>query len=115
MNRKRILPVLVAVLLVAGCASIPPQRIALNTMQSIRAAVEESLKVFNAGYQAGQFSDAQRAQLGGLYQKYLDADRIAGEALLAASSGTDYTAMVARVTVVAGDVIKFVNTLKGGP
>ena len=116
MNRQRITAALVLAVLVTACASMPPQRVALNTLESIRAAALAAVKTFNVGYQAGQFSEVQRTQLGILYGKYQKADTIAAEGIAAASAGTDYTQLVAGVTVFAGDLIKFVQSLKaGGP
>jgi hypothetical protein len=114
MKYRKSLAVLCIVLVVA-CAGVSPQRVALNSLQGIRDAVTTSLKVFNAGYQAGQFTDAQRTQLQVLYQKYLDADKIAAEALGVTTSATDPAAIIQQVTIFAGDVMKFVQSLKKGP
>lgn len=106
---------LAALIFLAACAGVTPQRVALNSLQGIRDSVTTSVKVFNVGYQAGQFNELQRTQLGTLYNKYIAADKIAAEALGATTVGSDPSAILGQVTVLAGDVIKFVNTLKGTP
>ena len=114
---QRVRSVVVTAVILAtliACATATPQRIAFNSLQTIRTSVEVSLKVFNAGYQAGQFNDLQRTQLATLYGKYTAADKIAAEALLATTT-TDPAAIVAQVTIIASDVLKFVQSLKGGP
>ena len=110
--RAALAPVLVLVLLAAACASVPPQRVALNSLQGVRASVVAAVQVFNAGYQQNQFSEAQRTALGTLYNKYVAADSLAATALGATTVGSDPNAILAQVTVVAADVIKFVAALK---
>jgi hypothetical protein len=117
--RTKSLTVLCIIVLMVGmgnaCAGVPPQRVALNSLQGIRDSVVTAVKVFNVGYQAGQYNDTQRAQLQVLYQKYLDADKIAAEALGATTVVGDPNSVVQQVTILAGDVMKFVQSLKKGP
>jgi hypothetical protein len=94
-----------------ACAS-SPQRIALNTLQGIRDTVTTSVKVFNVGYQAGQFSEQQRTDLKVLYNKYLAADTAAATALLSVTD-TQASAILSDVTILANAVIQFVQSLKG--
>jgi hypothetical protein len=101
-----------------GCATAgltPAQQIqldAFNGLRTIRASVTTAVGVFNAGYQAGQFTEVQRTQLQALYSKYLAADTLAATAL-GSTTLTDPTQIVAQVTVLAGDILKFINVLKG--
>ena len=113
-QRGRALAVAVVVLVSIACAGMTPQRAAFNSLQTIRTSVEASLKVFNVGYQSGQFNEVQRTQLGTLYGKYLAADKIAAETLQATTTA-DPNVIVAQVTIVAGDVLRFVQQLKAGP
>lgn len=99
---------------ILACATVTPQRIAFNSLKTVRTTVESSLKVFNAGYQAGTYTELQRTQLGILYGKYLAADKIAAETLLATTT-KDPAAIVAQVTIIASDVLKFIESLKSGP
>jgi hypothetical protein len=102
-----------ALIFLSSCATTTTaQQDVFNGLKTVRAGVEATLKVFNAGYQAGTYSDAQRTQLSVLYGKYLAADRIAAEAL-AATTTVDPGQILAQVTVLAADVINFVQTLKG--
>jgi hypothetical protein len=119
LNRKRALSPAIAVVLAialmgASCAGNSPQRDALNTLQSFRATVVAAVGVFNKGYQAGTFSDAQRTQLGVLYNQYLLADTAAADAI-GATTTTDPSTIVANVTVLGNAVINFVTSLKAAP
>ena len=101
-----------------GCTSTtltPAQQVqldAFNGLKTIRASVTTAVGVFNAGYQAGQFSEAQRTSLQTLYSKYLAADNVAAAAL-SATTLTDPVQIISQVTVLASDVLKFINALKG--
>lgn len=111
--RSSVAPILVLVLLVAAvaCAGASPQRVALNTLQATRQSVVTAVGVFNTGYQAGQFNDAQRDQLGVAYNKYLAADTAAALALKAATD-TQAQAIVADVLAASVQVLQFVQSLK---
>jgi hypothetical protein len=88
-----------------------PQRVALNSLQTTRAAVEAAVKVFNTGYQSGQYGEIPRTQLKTLYSQYLAADTVAAN-LLTATTETNISAVIGDVTVAAGNVIAFVQSLK---
>lgn len=105
---------LALIFLLAACKTTTPAQVdAFNGLKTLRVSVEASLKVFNAGYQAGTYTELQRTQVGNLYAKYLAADKIAA-GLLGATTHADPAQVLADVTVVAGDVIRFVQSLKGG-
>lgn len=105
----------IALIFLIHCATAQTaQQNAFNGLKTIRVGVEGALTVFNAGYQAGIYTEAQRTQLQTLYVKYLAADKIAAEAL-GASLQTDPATIVGKVTVVAADVIRFVQLLQGTP
>lgn len=115
MIRQRVALLIVIMLVASGCATTTTaQQNAFNGLKTIRVGVEGALAVFNAGYQAGTYTEAQREKLRALYTKYLAADKIAAEALLATTT-TDPATIVSRITVVAADVIRFVQELKGAP
>lgn len=113
MRRHRIAALVAAAMVISACSTMTPGRAALNSLETTRAAVEATVKVFNSGYQAGQFSDAQRTQLKTLYGQYLITDTAAAN-LLAATTEVNVNALVSDVTVAAGKVIEFVQTLKKG-
>ena len=99
----------------AACATTNTAQLdAFNGLKTIRVSVVAAVGVFNAGYQAGQFNDTQRTQLGVLYNKYLAADTIAATTLQATTTA-DPTQIVSNVTLLAGDVLRFVQSLKAGP
>lgn len=99
--------------LLAACASAPPDRVALNTLKSLRVTAESAVSVFKAGRAQVPplFTDAQEAQARDLYFKYLAADKAAAQAIYA---GTNLS--TANVAQAVADILAFVNTLtKKGP
>lgn len=105
---------LIFLLAASGCATTTTaQQDAFNGLKTLRAGVEGTLKVFNAGYQAGTYSELQRTQVGVLYAKYLAADKIAAQAL-ATTTLTDPAQIISNTTVIAADVINFIRNLKSG-
>jgi hypothetical protein len=100
--------------LLVACASTPPDRIALNTLKSLRATAEASVAVVKKGRAAVPpvFTPAQEAQARDYYSKYLAADKAAAEAIFA---GTNLS--TANVAQAVADLAQFVNTLtaKKGP
>jgi len=109
------LAALIFLLVASGCATTTTaQQNAFNGLKTIRVGVEATLGIFNAGYQAGTYSEAQRTQLKGLYEKYLAADTIAANTLKATTT-TDPGTIISQVTVVAADVIRFIQSLKATP
>jgi hypothetical protein len=114
MRRARLAVAVLALLALVSCATAAGNTAKLdvfNGLKTIRVGVEGAVAVFNVGYQAGTYSEAQRTQLGLLYQKYLLADKAAADALMATST-SDPGEIVSRVTVVAADVIRFIQALK---
>jgi hypothetical protein len=122
MRQTQRLTVCLLVLALASCTASTTTTVGVgavrqdvfNGLKTIRIGVEGALAVFNAGYQAGTYSEAQRTALGALYQKYLLADTAAADALKATST-TDPATIIGGVTVVAADVIRFIQALKGAP
>lgn len=109
--RSAIAPVLVLLIFAAACAGMTPQRVALNTLQSVRTSVVAAVNVFGDGYKAGQFNDVQRDALKVVYNKYLAADTAAALSLKVA---TDVQAQAITTDVVAASVavLQFVQSLK---
>jgi hypothetical protein len=109
--RSSIAPILVLLIFAAACAGMTPQRVALNTLQSVRTSVVAAVNVFGDGYKAGQFNDVQRDALKVVYNKYLAADTAAALSLKVA---TDVQAQAITTDVVAASVavLQFVQSLK---
>ena len=111
-QRGRAIAASAGILLLLACATTTTAQLdAFNALKTVRASVVAAVGVFNAGYQAGQFNEVQRTQLGTLYNKYIAADAVAATAL-SATTTTDPTLIVQNVTVLAGDVLNFINLLK---
>lgn len=65
---KRFLVLLVA-LAVIGCASVPPDRQVLNTIQIIRTSAISTMTVIGQMYQLKQITEAQKTQAEDIYNK----------------------------------------------
>ena len=114
-QRARAVVALAAALTLLACATTTTAQLdAFNALKTIRVSVVAAVGVFNAGYQQNQFTEAQRTQLGILYNKYVAADAVAATALQATTS-TDPTTIVQNVTALAGDVLNFVSLLNPLP
>ena len=66
-------PTLLAALLIAvlvtACASIPPDRAVLNSLETIKASAISSMTVIGQLYQSGQVSEDQKAKAMDLYNR----------------------------------------------
>ena len=91
--RYRLSPYIAAALLaiaaatITGCASTPPDRAVLNTIQIIRTSAISSMSVIGQLYQQGQISEAQKAEAIVIYNRLH-----AGCKAVAASASTVMTA-----------------------
>lgn len=107
--------VFVAAALLACVSGLTPtqqaQLDAFNSLKSIRVLVVAGVEVFNKGYQSGQFNEAQRLELGILYNKYLTADTIAATALQTTTT-SDPGKIVSNVFILASDILRFIQSLK---
>ena len=82
-------PALVLVLLLValpslvGCNSttLPPDRVALNTLQSVKASAEAAITVAGTLYSQGSITDAQKAQAITLYKQIEASSKTAAAAL----------------------------------
>src|SRR5271169_2123823 len=112
-QRKRALAASAVILvLLSACATTTTAQLdAFNALKTIRVSVVAAVNVFNVGYQAGQFNEVQRTELGTLYNKYIAADAVAATALQATTT-TDPATIVQSVTVLAADVLNFIQLLK---
>jgi len=111
--RTRFAVGLVLVVLIAGCASTPPDRIAYNTVTAAVDAVQTAMKGFNDLYQAGKFNDADRAKVIAAYEKFrLVAKGVEG---LAETATKDGISVLSIVSAAALEAISVINALKAGP
>ena len=79
--------IVLAAALIAGCATTPPDRAALNTIEIIRTSSISSMTVIGQMYQAGSISEAQKAEAVVIYNRIQ-----AGCKAVAASASTVMTA-----------------------
>jgi hypothetical protein len=104
--------ILILSILCLSAASCPPDRVALNTLKSLRTTAEHAVAVVKQGRATTPpiFTDAQELQARVLYSQYLTADKAAAEAIYA---GTNLS--TENVAKAVNDLVAFVNSLKKGP
>ena len=98
-----------------GCASTPPDRAALNTLQTVKASAESAMTVAGNLYQAGQITDAQKAQAIGLYQKIELSSKTAAAALRLVTTTGQADAVILEVQQLLAQLQKLVATFAPGP
>ncbi len=82
-----IVALIMLAVIAAGCASIPPDRAVLNTVEIIRTSAISSMTVIGQLYQQGQITEAQKAEAMLVYNRLQ-----AGCKAVAASASTVMTA-----------------------
>jgi hypothetical protein len=82
-----VLALIVLAVVTAGCASVPPDRATLNTVEIIRTSAISSMTVIGQLYQQGQITEAQKAEAMMIYNRLQ-----AGCKAVAASASTVMTA-----------------------
>ena len=69
------------VLACVGCASAPPDRIALDVLQSVKVSAEAALTVAGTLYSQGAITDAQKDQIITIYRQIEASSKTAAAAL----------------------------------
>jgi len=103
----------VLIFLTLSAASCPPDRAALNTLQTLRATAEHAVAVVKAGRAQTPplFTLEQENAARDYYAKYLAADKVTAEGIQAGLNPT--TELVSKAV---NDLIAFVNAIqKKGP
>ena len=93
--RTPITVVFMALLIAAACASVPPDRQVLNTIQIIRSSAISTMTVIGQMYQLGQINEAQKTQAQTIYTRLeLGCKAVAASAstVTTVQAGTDLTA-----------------------
>jgi hypothetical protein len=85
-KHQTVLALMAVVLIFAACASIPPDRQVLNTIEIIRTSSISSMTVIGQLYTLGQINDSQKAQAVIIYNRLQ-----AGCKAVAASASTVLT------------------------
>ena len=69
------------VLAFAGCASTPPDRVALDVLQGVKVSAEAALTVAGTLYSQGAITDAQKDQIVTIYRQIEASSKTAAAAL----------------------------------
>jgi hypothetical protein len=96
---------LVVVLLVVGCASAPPDRVALDTLKIAKATADSAMRVCADLYRQGKLTDAQKEQAILAYDKFAAAATTAAFALKAATTEGDANAIIVNATVALASLL----------
>lgn len=95
---------LVAVLaILSGCGSMPPDRIAYNSIDAAVTGVQQGMKAFNEVYQKGGATDADRDKVLAAYAKFQVVAKAAVDLTRNLPPGQDAN-VTALVTVAAQDL-----------
>lgn len=107
-TRAAVAASLAAIFFLVSCtATRPPDRVVLDTLQSLRATVVTGMKSFNVAYQAGQATEAQRTQVLAAYDKYLAADKVAA---LSLGATVDPNAVLPNVQAAVAELMKLIQS-----
>ena len=111
MNRKVTSSTLVVILAVmaVACSGVPPSRVAFNSIQDATVGVQTAVQSFNALYQQGKFTDADREKVKAAYEKF---QRVALLANSISSAATDPNAPVTALTVINAAADDFFNAVR---
>jgi hypothetical protein len=89
-----VLALIVLATVTAGCASVPPDRATLNTVEIIRTSAISSMTVIGQLYQQGQITEAQKAEAMMIYNRLqagCKAVAASASTVMTAQQGTDLT------------------------
>lgn len=104
----------VAVLLVAltACASVPPDRIAYNSIEGATLGVQAAVKAFGDLYAQGKYTDTDRAKVEAAYKKYQAAALVAVDIARTATDQQQKTNALAYINAAATDLMRMLRELE---
>jgi len=105
---RRVLP-LIVVLALVSCASMPPDRIAYNTIDGAKASVEAAVKAWGDLYQQGRYTDADREKVKAAYQKFEAAVAVAVDLARVASDDAQKRNALAYLNAAAADIMQLLR------
>ena len=107
--------VLAVLLLIAACASIPPDRQVLNSLETIKASSVASMTVIGNLYKEGLVNDTQKAQATLLYNRIQAGCRAVAasvQTVTTVQQGADLTAPLQQFSVQLSNLVVLFQ--KGG-
>lgn len=103
----RLALIMLVIVVIGGCGSMPPDRIAFNTVKGASETVVLSMKVFNDMYQDGHFKAADREKV---LRAYADFKIVAEAAVDLGPTVTDPNApTIRKVSAMAVEVIRLIE------
>ena len=107
-QRKLAFTIVLALALVA-CASMPPDRIAYNSIDGAKAGVVAAIKAWNELYQQGRYTDADRAKVEAAYNKFGASVAVAVHIAKTATTEEQKTNALAYINAAASDFMRLLR------
>lgn len=112
-GRFHLLPLVVVAVLLAACASTPPDRIAYTTLDDAVTGVQTGMLAFNSYYQAGMATEEQRTKVLDAYRKF---QAVARAAVRIAPQATAPDPDLVKVALnAASELVLMLRSLTGKP
>lgn len=106
MRARRALPVAVALLLVlTACASMPPERIAYNSIDGAKAGVAAAVSAWGDLYAQGRYTNADREKVQAGYKKFEASVAVATDLARVATNEEQKRNAMAYINAAASDLM----------
>ena len=102
---SRAVPVLLLCLAISACATMPPDRIAYNTIDGAKAGVEAAVKAWGDLYQQGKYTNADREKVKVAYQRFEAAVAVTVDIAKTATNEEQKRNAMAYVNAAASDLM----------
>jgi hypothetical protein len=99
------------VVALAACASMPPDRIAYNTLDGVTRGVQAGVKAWGDLYAQGHYTAADRAKVEAAYKKFQAANRLAIAIAEAADSEDQKRSALAIANAAADELFALLRAL----
>jgi hypothetical protein len=108
-RQRNLAVVLVALVALSACASMPPDRIAYNSIDGAKAGVVSAVKAWGDLYQQGKYTDADREKVKKAYEKFEAALAVAVDIARTATNEEQKKNALAYVNAAASDIMRLLR------
>jgi hypothetical protein len=98
---------------ISACASLPPDRIAYNSIEGAVVGTQAAVKAFNELYQAGKYTDADRLKVRAAYEKFQKAAALAAAVAQAATTPEQSHSALAIINAAGDELLALIRSLGG--
>ena len=99
-------------LTLAACATMPPDRIAYNSIEGATVGVQSAVKAWGDLYAQGKYTDTDRAKVESAYKKFQASALVAVDIAKTATDPNAKTNALAYVNAAAGDILRLLRELE---